>query len=342
MFELNTLTEEDIREILHVYQLDLQFYERIKTVYKVYTNLGVFVLKRMNHKENYQFFHHYNQLLQKGYRRIVPIFSTNDGRQAVLYKENYYYLMPWFDGDHQIEKQKNQIKTLRELARLHSISSHTVELTESELEEHYQQVNNKWLREKELLEKYMDQSESVMYMSPFQLYFCMVFHEVEGALQFALNQLHAWYEQIKEEPKVRSVLVHGKISPDHFIYNADGYGFFTSLENMQIASPIYDLIIFISENSHLHPEQFHQTIESLEQYLYYFPLTNNETTLFLGYLAFPHHFISIVESYYVNKQPYEEYKYVNKLIKSYNEMKNAEKIIIYFENKKQTPLDDES
>ena len=101
---MNTLTEDDIRAILHAYQLDLQFYERIKSVYKVYTNLGVFVLKRVNHKVNYQFFHYYNQLLQKGYRRIVPIFSTNDGRQAVLYKDNYYYLMPWFDGDHQIEK----------------------------------------------------------------------------------------------------------------------------------------------------------------------------------------------------------------------------------------------
>ena len=73
-----------------------------------------------------------------------------------------------------------------------------------------------------------------------------------------------------------------------------------------------------------------------------FPLTDNETTLFLGYLAFPNLFIQIVESYYVNKQPYEEYEYVNRLIKSYNEMKNAEKMIIYFESKKQRPLDDES
>lgn len=337
---MNTLTDEGIRDVLDQYGLTYIFSERISKVCKVYTNLGNFALKQVDRGEQLTFFQLHHHLYEKGYRRVVPIIPTLDGRQAVRYEENFYYLMPWFDGSSRTDYGESYQYLTRELARLHSITVQVVQVTEEELEQHYQSVFAKFDREKDLLDQYMELTEDAVYMSPFQLYICMIFHEVEGAGQFAINQLNAWFEEVKKEKKLRSVVNHGKVSPDHFLYNVEGAGFFSSIEQLTIASPIYDVITFIKHHINAHRNHFTQVLKHLEEYLQYFPLSITETSLLLSYLAFPRTIFQTIENYYMDRGSNNEYDSVKQLMIAYNEMKNMEQVIIYFESKKQ-PLDEE-
>ena len=75
----------------------------------------------------------------------------------------------------------------------------------------------------------------------FNCFFAPFISEIAGGQRFSLQKLKEWHEVSKEETKARSVIIHGKISTEHFLYNENGVGFFTNFEKAGMASPIHDL-----------------------------------------------------------------------------------------------------
>jgi len=338
-----TFTNEDISRLIYHYGLSMNFVEKHGRVYKVYTNKGEFALKEMEANKGIDFLHYVQHLYQKGYNRIVPIYPALDGRYAILEGNSLFYLMPWLENKEREGRIQKHKDLFRELARLHTLSVREVPVTKEMREEHYEQTTARWENEQEALLAFVERSERTVYMSPFQLLFCTFYTEINGAERFALNKLKEWQEATSEETKARSVIIHGKLSNEHFLYDENGLGFFTNFELAQIASPIHDLLPFLDRTLSTQPKKFDESLEWLDTYFRHFPFKKEEMLLFLSYLAHPGAIFRVVERYFSTGKEKNEMKFVNQLQHLYWRMKNTEYVVVKLEekerlkNEQQTP-----
>lgn len=325
----------DIDYIVQLYGLHLKYAEKYGRVHKLYTDKGTFALKKIHANHGVDFLQYVQFLYQRGYHRIVPIYPTLDGRYGVLVRNSLYYLMPWLDNREREGQVKKSQELFRELARLHTISTKEVEVGENDRQEHYDMTIARWEKEKEALEQYVERAEQDWYMSPFHLLLCTFYHEISMAQNYSIRKLNEWYETTKEQTKARSVIVHGKVSPEHFLYNENGTGYFINFESAGTASPIHDLLPFLSRSLKTYPNRFDDGLEWLSIYFRYFPFRKDEMLLFLAYLAHPERIIQVAEKYFAAGKEKNEYKFVRQLQKQYWYMKNTEYIVMRLEEMEQ-------
>ncbi|MBO1005588.1 spore coat protein YsxE [Pseudogracilibacillus auburnensis] len=322
------MSNHEVENITRLYGLTLKFVEDYGRVMKVYTDKGEFALKRMAANNGIDFFYYMQHLYQQGYNRIVPIFPALDGRYAILHGTSLYYLMPWLTNKEREGINEKNESLFRELARLHTLSVREEPVSKENREEHFERMNARWERELEALESFVEQSEKSTYMSPFQLLFCTYFSEITGGQRYAIKKLTEWKEATGEENKARSVIIHGKLSNEHFLYDENGYGYFTNFEKAERASPIHDLLPFLSRTMHTYPKQFDESVSWIMSYFKYFPFTKDEMLLFLGYLAHPGSIFRVVEKYFSSPDKKDEIKFIRQLQKQYWQMKNIEYVVM--------------
>jgi len=326
MSEMNRLGS--ITPILQNYLVEPYFVEDYGIVQKVYSNKGTFALKKIPPTTGTDFIRHVHLLYQKGFNRIVPIYPTMDGRYAVLYENNLYYLMPWMPNDQKENRDQQNFELFRELARLHTLSAKEVTVNKEERTEHYETTIQQLEKHQEFLDGFMDECEKKTYMSPFQLLYCLYYNEISQALRFSKAKFEEWYETTKEDEKARMVITHGKLSPEHFLYDDRGYGFFINFENARYGSPIHDLLPYLSRALNTRPKRSDTAIDWVYHYFKYFPYKEDEKLLFNSYLALPVPIMQVVDSYYKKQGRKNEMKFVRKLQEKYWHLKNSEYVVM--------------
>lgn len=317
----------ELYPVLKSFEIKPIFIEKYGSVYRVYGDKGTFALKKISPHEGMDFIRHIQWLFQKGYYRMVPIYPTSDGRYAVLYENHLYYLMPWLSNEVKENRFEQHQQMFRELARMHTLSLHETPISEEEKTAHFEKLNHEWEMKMQFLEGFIEQCEGKIYMSPFELLYTQYFIEVIRALKFAKDQFQQWYDISKEQKKARMVLVHGKISTEHYIYDDRGYGYFLNFEKSRYGNPLHDLLPFLERTLKGYPKQCNECVDWLYTYFQYFPLREDEMHLMLSYFAHPGKFIKIVENYY-RKRGINELKYVQKLQRQYWLIKNKEYVVM--------------
>lgn len=324
----------EITPVLSQYHIKPNHIEQYGKVLKIYSHTGSFALKKIDAQHGMDFIRHVLTLYQRGYNRIVPIYPTMDHRFAVLEGNSIYYLMPWLDNLEKEGRFDKHQELFRELARLHFISVQEMEVDQDVRKGFYEKTIEQWEKEQVFMEEYIEKCEHEWYMSPFQLLFCTFYQDTTQALKYAREKLEQWDEEAKKLKKVRTVMIHGKVSLEHFLYDQRGYGYFTNFEDARQASPIHDLLPFLSRALNTYPRRSEDCLGWLETYFKYFPLKDDEMTLFKSYLAHPGAICRLVEEYFLNRNERKnELKYVRKLQHQYWQLKNTEYIIMKLEEK---------
>jgi spore coat protein YsxE len=310
--------------ILKHYSLEPHFVDEFGRVQKIYSNKGVFALKKIKPQHGADFIRHVQALYQKGYNRIVPIYPTVDGRYAVLHQNELFYLMPWLANEEKEDRFERHQQMLRELARLHTLSVREVPIKKEDRTEHYERTLQEWEKEKEFLDGFIESCERKEYMSPFELLFSLYYHDVSQALKFSTNKLKDWYEKTKDSDKARTVIIHGKVSTEHFLYDDKGYGYFMNFENARQGSPLHDLLPFLSRTLKSFPKRSDESVDWIYTYLKYFPFKEDEMLLFQGYFAHPGSIIRAAEQYHKGEHNRGERKAVQHLQRQFWLLKNTE------------------
>ena len=231
--------------------------------------------------------------------------------------------MPWLAN----EEKGDYAKLFRELARLHTTSAREIKVNTEERKSHYEKSIEELEREEEFLEGFIKECEKKIYMSPFELQFCMHYHTISHALSFSKRKLKEWYEETKENEKARIVIVHGNVADDHFLYDQKGYGYFINFEKSTIGSPIHDLLPFMVRSLRGYPKQAEDLIEWLYTYFKFFPLKEEEMLLFQSYLSQPSFMIKRTEGLFREGKNRNERKAVKKLQREYWLLKNIEYVV---------------
>ncbi|MBE6183843.1 spore coat protein YsxE [Heyndrickxia ginsengihumi] len=338
MVKLNELTQQEIENVIQVYGIHANYVDQYGKTYKIYSDHGIFALKKILPANGMDFIRHVQFLYQRGYNRIIPIYPAPDGRYGVLYKGYLFYLMPWLPNEEKEDRSEKHQKMFRELARLHSLSVKEIAVSTERRQEHYDETIDEWDRQRDFLEEFIERCEQQWYMSPFELLFCTFYKEITQALAFSKRQLEEWLEESKEVEKVRTVVAHGKISIEHFLYDERGRGYFANFEKAKIAAPFHDILPFLARTLHTYPKRFDDCVDWIKTYMSYFPLRAEEKHLFFSYLAHPGPIIKVVEDYMGNQEKRNEIKYVKRLQEKYWLLKNTEYVVMNFveQNNQQT------
>jgi spore coat protein YsxE len=320
---------EVMKPILKPYGVEPYFIEKFGKVKKVYSNKGTLAVKQLPAKHGVDFIRNVQFLYQRGYHHIVPIYPTLDGRYAVWNDGNLFYIMPWLMNEDKENRFEKHQKLFRELARLHTLSSKEVTINKEERTEHYEQLTSRWEKEQQFLEEYIEECEKTTYMSPFQLHYCMYYGDISQALVFSQRKLDEWYEETKDNDKVRTVITHGKLSTEHFLFDERGTAYFHNFEQSKVASPYHDLLPFLSRTLKSYPKLYDECIDWLVTYFHHFSFRAEEKLLFMSYLAYPSSIIRMVEKYYHDKgSKRNEIRSVKKLQRYYWMLKNTEYVVM--------------
>ncbi len=337
-------TLASLEAVLRHFAIKPRYFERHGRVFKIFSDKGIFALKRISAYSGTGFIRHLQFLFQRGYHRIVPVYPTVDGRYGVLDHHYLYYLMPWLPNKIKEERSRRQQQMFRELARLHGLSVRKVFIKTEDKAAYYEKTVHEWEKDEEFLEGFMEQCENRVYMSPFELLFCLYYIDVFRAQQYAKEKFHRWFKQTGEKEDARIVLVHGNISPEHFVYDDKGYGYFINFEKSRPGSPLMDLLPFLSRVLRTFPQQCDECVDWINVYFKHFPLTEEEMLLFQSYFSRPWPIIRTVAAYFQTGEP-DERRFVEELQRNYWLLKNTEYVVMRLEEmerrrKEQEALDE--
>lgn len=169
---------EDTQSVLQEYGLTAQFIEPVSPlVWKVYTDYGIFALKKLKEGRGKHFTDHMVAIEEKGFRSFVPVYRTNSGEffSAGIQYGDTYYLMPWLQFDQEEERDQKHAYLFRETARLHERTAQELKVRRDEIERYYGQTKKKWEQDKIFYEQFVDRAEKEWYLSPFELQYNLFF-----------------------------------------------------------------------------------------------------------------------------------------------------------------------
>lgn len=317
--------------ILAAYKIQPQHIEQRGKVYKIFTGEQVFALKETDVHKGNQMYHYYQLLYRKGFYRFIPLYPTSNGQFAVIDQHKLYYLMPWLTNENRHDGANHEKKMIRELARLHLLTSEEIKVDQDVIKEHYERTKLRWENEQNSLVQWMEQCEKKWYMSPFEWEFVQYYNDFEKAYQYALRKLTEWRKALESKKKMRTVLVHGKINPTHFIYDDKGYGYFINFENSYRGASYQDLLPFLAKKLNTYPVKSEETIDLIYTYMKHYPLHESEKLLFKSYFAHPGSIIKLLERYTTKTAINHERKWTTNIQKSYWQLKNIEYVMMRME-----------
>lgn len=320
-----------VYEILKEYQIQPRHLEKIGKVYKVFSGNNVFALKETEVTKGKNLFSIYPFLYHKGFYRFVPLYPAKNGQYMILRDQKLYYLMPWLGSESRPVETNHARKMFRELARLHLLTSQEMEMDQTNIEDHFERTSGQWNKEMQYLDSWIEQCEQKWYMSPFEWEFVQYYHEFQKAYEYALRTLKIWKDTMLESKKIRTVLLHGKVSLDHFVFDDKGYGYFINFDESRIGSSYQDLLPFLSNTLSTYPMNGEDCMEWLNIYMKHYPLKETELLLMKSYLAHPGFMIQLLNRYQTRVAPNHELKYTKKIQQAYWKLKNIENIIMKLE-----------
>lgn len=323
--------QRTIYEVLKEFQIHPDHFEKIGKVFKVYSGQQIFALKETDAKKGHNLFSVYPILYHKGFYRFVPLYSTRDGKFAILKEKKLFYLMPWIGNDSRPVETNHAKKMFQELARLHFLTSREAEIDKNNIEEHFENTSSQWKKEMAYLDRWVEQCEEKWYMSPFEWEFVQYYNEFRKAYEYAHRTLENWKNTILDTKKIRTVLVHGKVSLDHFVFDEKGYGYFINFDESRIGASYQDLLPFISKTMRSYPTSGEDCINWFNAYRKQYPLSETELLLIKSYLAQPGFIIQLLDRYQLQRIPNHERKYTKQIQQAYWQLKNIENIVMQLE-----------
>jgi spore coat protein YsxE len=324
-------------EFIKAYQLNPIKVQAMGKITKIETQEGTMALKKRPIHKGMDFVQFQQILFQKGFFQTVPIYSTVDGRYGVAYGSSLYYLMPWVTDEAPFQDDP-YASLFREWGRMHFLSSQTENNSEDDYDLEVKLFEEQMTHMKEMLDSYMDHCESIFYLSPFQWLYVDSFTLFKRSILFAESILSKYTEGLKENNQIRSVIVHGDVSLEHYLFKEKGTGYFINFEKAKRGKSVEDLSNFFNKLALGYPKPFGQIGHWMKEYERYNPLTQNEWQSLYINLSFQYKWLGTFETK-IKELSYSKSKQaLSHLQRGVWKMRNLEKIVMEIQQYQDTPI----
>ena len=218
-------------------------------------------------------------------------------------------------------KEQKIIDLINIVTLLHSKTTMYKEIDIDNYKYIYEQINNQIEDIYNYYNTVMDNIESTIYMSPSNYLISRNISFIYSAIDYAKRSIDYWYKLIENKRKVRVVVNHNNLSLEHYLKEDKPY--LISWEKSKIDMPIYDLLTLY--NNHYLDFDF---TELFKIYLSKYPLTEEETVLFLTIISIPNKIVYNQSEYQTVLNVRRQLDYIYKtseLVKEYNIKQETDK-----------------
>ncbi|MBR3898008.1 MAG: hypothetical protein IKJ43_01860 [Bacilli bacterium] len=170
---------------------------------------------------------------------LIYLKSRNFDYMPKLLEDREYQLFEYLE-DYEIPDEQKIIDLIKLVSLLHSKTTHYKEIDSDYYEKIYEDIDNNLQYLYSYYTDLMTIIESKIFPSPSEQLLSRNISIIYKTIEENKKRLDHWHTQIKENNKVRKVVIHGNLRLSHFIRNENSY--LISWDKSKIASPILDLL----------------------------------------------------------------------------------------------------
>ncbi|OEH91441.1 phosphotransferase [Bacillus solimangrovi] len=318
---------EHLQTIMDQYQVQPHYVEENGALYKLFTWGGIYALKKVKGGgQALSSLVQATQIFMKRQLRIgVPIVPTISNQLFSSDGVNYYYLTPWIEAKER--SARDQLHEVFKLsAKLHQQTSKENKIEDERYEQFYDFWTNKMDDRKQLMEDFLNYCEQQIYMSPFELNYCLHANEMMKLDDIARQKLDLWHEKVAGKEKERVSLCHGALKLENLVNHHNDKSYFINFEHSYIAPAVFDLEYLVNQHVYQFPDSRKAIFTGLQAYQRIFPLAEDEKLL-LSWLLLNNISITDAITDYQNQTTRNELKHVKRLQRTIGLTQNISHVV---------------
>ncbi len=247
-----------INDLLRKLNIKPQKYQKEGKVYIVCDGEHKYVVKKNDHPI-------YEYLNQRNFD-YYPNTVVKDGYEIASFEEEI--------------KRPDEEKILdlvSLVSLLHAKTTYYKSVNEYDFQDIYETLLSEIADVKNYYDNLMDTIESEIFMSPSSYFLARHITQIYNAISYCEYHLKKWYEENKNNTKMRQSIIHNNLSLNHYINNK-----LISWNQAKFSSPVFDIY-------HLYKETYCDFVweEIMKSYHNKYPLKNNELELFYILISIP-------------------------------------------------------
>ncbi len=328
-------TNYELQRILYYWGLKLFYWEKIRDVYKVYTDQGVKNLKLSPLVPERLLFVHeaVKHLMKKEFHKMYPLIPTSDGRTYILDHQYAYSLFDWIDGRQCDFKNDWELaESTRILAEFHRTTLGFEPPVHSNMRDrlgkclhHFQE------RYQELLE-----FKGIAASSPKDPFAKTYLEHVNFFLPMAARAIkkmqESSYEELVTKARFEKPFCHGDPAARNFILTPQREIYVIDFDSCRLDLPIMDIIKFTRRVMKKHHWSYQTAKLLVDSYQEVYPLTRIEIEVMKAVFYFPQKFWRLSVRYFHQRKEYHHDKLLRKFQKYLTNGKSLARFQAEFEN----------
>ncbi len=298
---MTNTTHSDLQKILDHWGLKLYRFEKVRDVYKVYTESGLKNLKLSPLVPARILFVHQaiSHLNQRGFSKMTPLIPTKNGETSVFDQNFSYSLFEWIEGRQSDYRNKAELTdSMKVLADFHQKSSDFTPPLHSNMRDllgkclkHFEERYQDLLRFKELARSSPKDQFSATYLANVDAYLPM-------ATEAIAKMKKSDYIKLVEQARRRKPFCHGDPAARNFILTPANEVFIIDFDSCRLDLPIMDVIKFTRRVMKKYRWQYQIAKLIIDSYQEVSPLTSSELEVMKAVFFFPQKFWRLAIRYF--------------------------------------------
>jgi len=320
------------------YGIEPKAIEKIRSVYKIYTESKTYCLKEFKHNDKKVIigFYFTKYLKDNGFNNIAEYFKAIDGKEVIKADKKYYYLTSWINGRECDFSDISVLKKAVELLAEFHLKAKGFELKSIKLKDNF---NNNW--EKKILRICNDLREFKRLIKNKKIktqfdeeYLNLIDYNLNLCLEVLNIFKKEKYNKLCEKARKEKYVCHDSFYYQNLLLDDNGKLYLIDLDSIIYDLPVYDLAKFIRRTMNKKKYSWNYEIakEMLGIYDKVRKMEDDEYEIILGYLLIPHRFWKLGKKRYFKDKEWSEEKYLKKLEKEVRYKKKREEFVNKFIN----------
>lgn len=254
-----------IKDVLKKYEIKPKNYRSSGKVSIIDTNKGTFVVKKKNNQKKL-----YDYLDTRSFNYYPKVIDRN----------NDEYEITEYVNEIEIPDEQKLMDMIKLVSLLHNKTTYYKEVSEDYFKEIYEDIKNNIEHLNGYYSDIITNIETKIYMSPSEYLFARNVSELFNSLGYTEAKLEEWYNIVKEQNKVRFVVLHNNLDLSHFIMSNKPY--LINWDKSKVDMPLFDIYkLYKRVNNKFDFEPY------LKIYEANYPLRNEERLLLFILIALP-------------------------------------------------------
>lgn len=245
-----------------------------------------------------------------------PIYNYLNQRTFLYYPDTKIvgdYEISSFIEESNISDDQKILDLISLTALLHTKTTHYKSIEEYGYQDIYETIKGNLQYLKQQYDEKMDMIESEIFMSPSSYLLARHITSIYNMLKFCEENINTWYSKVKDEKKIRLVILHNNLSLDHFFNDK-----LISWNKAKIGPPIFDLYK-LYQNTYTFVWE-----EVFRKYLSNYPLKEEEIELFYIMISMPSPLEDYISEFKSVEAIHKQLDYMNKTSLFIEQMKNKQ------------------